>query len=101
MNVATPVFATRAEEVLSVATYDTLIARALAPLYKILAWLAPHWDAFDRLLLVKGPAWIDERAEARHRGLLHGLDLRKAASYQSPGTGAESVILSIQRHGKV
>jgi 16S rRNA (guanine527-N7)-methyltransferase len=95
MDLATPVFATRAEEVLSVATFDTLLARALAPLHKILTWLAPHWDCFDRLLLVKGPAWVEERAEARHRGLLHGLDLRKAASYQTPGTGAESVILSI------
>jgi 16S rRNA (guanine527-N7)-methyltransferase len=99
MDLATPVFATRAEEVLSVATFDTLIARALAPLHKILSWLAPHWDAFDRLLLIKGPAWVEERGEARHRGLLHGLDLRKAADYKSPGTGAESVILSVQRQG--
>jgi len=97
MNLATPVFPTRAEEVLSGGTYSTLIARALTPLAKILTWLAPHWDAFDRLLHVKGPAWIEERAEARRRGVLQGLELRKAASYQSPGTGAESVILSIQR----
>jgi 16S rRNA (guanine527-N7)-methyltransferase len=96
MHLANPVFATRAEEVLSVSTYDTLVARALAPLHKILTWLAPHWDAFERLLLVKGPAWIQERAEARHRGLLRGLDLRKVTSYESPGTGAESVILSIE-----
>jgi 16S rRNA (guanine527-N7)-methyltransferase len=98
MNLATPVFATRAEEVLSVATFDTLIARGLAPLHKILVWLAPHWDAFDRLLLVKGPAWVEERGEARHRGILRNLDLRKAATYQTPGTGAESTILAIQRH---
>jgi 16S rRNA (guanine527-N7)-methyltransferase len=99
LDIATPVLATRAEEVLSVGTYDTLTARALAPLHKILTWLAPHWDAFDRLLLVKGPAWVEERAEARHRGVLHGLDLRKATTYLTPGTGAESTILSIQRHG--
>jgi len=97
MQLRTPVFATRAEEVLSIATYDTLIARAVAPLTKILTWLASHWDAFDRLLLVKGPAWVEERSEARHHGVLHGLDLRKATTYQTPGTGAESVILSIQR----
>ena len=46
-------------------TFDTLVARALAPLRKILTWLAPHWDAFDRLLLIKGPSWVEERAEAR------------------------------------
>ena len=80
-----------------ISTFDTLVARALAPLRKVLTWLAPHWDAFDQLLLIKGPAWVEERAEARHHGLLHGLELRKAATYQTPGTGAESVILSIQR----
>jgi 16S rRNA (guanine527-N7)-methyltransferase len=98
MDLAMPVFATRAEEVLAIATYDTLVARGLAPLYKILTWFAPHWEAFDRLLLVKGPAWVEERGEARHRGLLKALDLRKAATYDTPGTGAESILLSIQRH---
>lgn len=97
MRLRTPVFATRAEEVLSVGTYNTLIARAVAPLPKILTWLAPHWDAFDRLLLVKGPSWAEERSEARHSGMLHGLELRKAATYHTPGSGAESVILSVQR----
>ena len=46
-------------------TFDTLVARALAPLRKVLTWLQPHWDAFDRLLLIKGPAWVEERGEAR------------------------------------
>ena len=59
-----PVFATRAEEVLEITTFDTLVARALAPLHKVLTWLRPHWDAFDRLLLIKGPSWVEERAEA-------------------------------------
>jgi 16S rRNA (guanine527-N7)-methyltransferase len=94
---AIPVFATRAEELLAVSTFDTLVARALASLRKVLLWLAPHWDAFDRLLLVKGPSWVDERAEALHRGLLRGLELRKEATYQTPRTGADSVILSIRR----
>jgi 16S rRNA (guanine527-N7)-methyltransferase len=97
LGLKTPVFATRAEEVLSISTFDTLIARALAPLHKILTWLAPHWDAFDRLLVVKGPAWVEERAEARHRGVLRGLELRKLVEYQTPATGAESILLSIER----
>lgn len=92
-----PVFPTRAEEVLEVGTFDTLIARAVAPLHKILFWMQPRWDAFDRLLLVKGPSWVEERGEARHRGLLRGLELRKVAEYQTPESGAESVILSIRR----
>jgi 16S rRNA (guanine527-N7)-methyltransferase len=97
IGLTVPVYATRAEEVLQVSTFDTLVARALASLRKVLTWLAPHWEAFDRLLLVKGPAWVEERSEARHHGQLQGLELRKAATYQTPGTGAESVILSVSQ----
>ena len=45
----------------------------LASLAKVLTWFKPHWDAFDRLLLIKGPSWVDERGEARHHNLFHGL----------------------------
>lgn len=97
LGLATPVYACRAEEVLEVSTFDALVARAVAPLPKILTWLGPHWDAFDRLLIIKGPSWVEERAAARHHGQLHGLELRKAATYETPRTGAESVILKIYR----
>ena len=89
--------AARAQEVLEVTTFDTVVARAVAPLRKILTWLAPHWDAFDELLLIKGRAWVDERGEARHVGLLKGLELRKAAEYVTPRTDATSVVLRIWR----
>jgi 16S rRNA (guanine527-N7)-methyltransferase len=91
------VYPNRAEEVLEITTFDTLVARALAPLAKVLGWLRPHWEAFDRLLLIKGRAWVDERNEARQLGLMRGLELRKAATYESPGSGAESVVLSIRQ----
>lgn len=91
------VYACRAEDVLEMATFDTLVARALASLSKVLTWFKPHWEAFDRLLLVKGPSWVEERGEARHHNLLKHLELRKAATYQTPRTGAESVILKIWR----
>jgi 16S rRNA (guanine527-N7)-methyltransferase len=91
------VFPNRAEEVLEITTFDTLVARALAPLAKVLTFLQPHWDAFDRLLLTKGRSWVDERSEARQAGVMRGLELRKAATYETPGTGAESVILSIRK----
>jgi 16S rRNA (guanine527-N7)-methyltransferase len=65
---------------------------------KLLNWLAPHWEAFDELLLVKGKLWVDERAEARHHGLLKGLQLRKLGEYAMPGIeGGESFILQIRR----
>jgi 16S rRNA (guanine527-N7)-methyltransferase len=91
------VYACRAEDVLEMATFDTLVARAVASLAKILTWFKPHWDAFDQLLLIKGPSWVDERGEARHYNLFHRLNLRKAATYETPRTGAESVILKIWR----
>jgi len=87
----------RAEEVLQLQTFDTLVARGVAALAKILYWLAPHWDAFDRLLLVKGQRWVEERGEARHRGLLKSIELRKVASYETRGNDTESVILSLKQ----
>jgi 16S rRNA (guanine527-N7)-methyltransferase len=97
LRLNTPVYASRAEDALEINTFDTLVARGLAALPKVLTWLAPHWDAFDELLLIKGPKWVDERNEARHQGLLRGLELRKSVTYQTPVTGAESVILKISR----
>ncbi len=100
LGIVIPVYPSRAEEVLALTTFDSLVARALAPLAKVLGWLQPHWDAFDRLLLIKGRSWEEERGESRHLGLLRGLELRKAASYVTSGTGAESVILSVARASK-
>jgi len=97
LGLRTPVYASRAEEVLSITTFDTLVARAVASLRKILTWFQPRWDAFDQLLLIKGPGWVEERGEARHHGVLQHLALRKAATYVTPRSGAESVILKITR----
>jgi 16S rRNA (guanine527-N7)-methyltransferase len=96
LQMQVPVFAQRAEQILVQQRFDTLVARAVGPLWKILKWLQPHWHQFDRLLLIKGPKWLDERGEARHRGYLHGLSLRRLASYTTPGHYGESVILSIR-----
>jgi 16S rRNA (guanine527-N7)-methyltransferase len=97
LGVPIRVYPNRAEEILEITTFDTLVARALAPLPKVLGWLRPHYDAFDRLLMIKGRSWLDERSEARQAGLMRGLQLRKAASYVAAGSGAESVILSIRQ----
>jgi 16S rRNA (guanine527-N7)-methyltransferase len=101
MGLKLPVFHTRAEEVLEVRTFDTLVVRAVAPLAKLLKWSAGSWKAFDRLLVIKGRSWPEERGEARHLGLLRNLDLRIAAKYRTPDTGAESVILQIAPKGKL
>ena len=96
LNLPARVYSCRAEEVLQLQTFDTLVARGVAALAKILYWLDPHWAAFDRLLLIKGQRWVEERGEARHRGLMKQIDLRKVASYETRGNDTESVILSLQ-----
>ena len=93
------VFAQRAEAVLDDFRFDTLVARAVGSLRKMLYWFQPHWDSIDRLLTVKGPKWIDERNEARHHGLLRGMELRCATRYPMPGTTSVSVVLKIWRKG--
>ena len=90
-----PVHATRAEDLLGRWRCNTLVVRAVAGLAKLLRWLRPQWESFDRLLVVKGPAWIEERGEARHAGLLRNMALRKLKSYPLPGTDSESVVLQI------
>jgi len=76
--------------------FDTLVARAVARMAKLLGWVAPHWDHFDRLLLIKGPKWVEERGEARHHGLMHDLMLRRLAEYPLPEGDSQSVLLMIR-----
>jgi 16S rRNA (guanine527-N7)-methyltransferase len=97
MGLSIDVFHGRAEDLLARERFDTLTVRAVARLHKLLGWFKPHVDRFDRLLIVKGPSWVDERGEARHLGSLKDLALRKLDVYTAPDTGAESVLLQIRR----
>ena len=94
LDLQAPVHHARAEDILGIRSFDTLVARAVAPLSKLLSWFSPHWDAFGQLLVIKGRSWAEERGVARQAGLLAGLNLRRASIYQTPD-GAESVILRI------
>jgi 16S rRNA (guanine527-N7)-methyltransferase len=95
LGLSTPIHAGRAEELLKKERFQTLTVRAVAPLAKLLTWFQPHWSAFDRLLILKGPGWVDERGQARHLGLLHNLALRVLHTYPLPGSQAESVLLLV------
>lgn len=97
LGLPTPVLHGRAEEALTAESFDTLVIRAVAPLRKLLEWFRPHWNAIGRLLVLKGPSWVEERGEARHFGLMHDLALRKLTSYPIADTDAESVLLQISR----
>ena len=85
----------RAEDLLADRRFDTLVIRAVARLPKLLTWFGPHWDTFDRMLVLKGPSWVEERGEARHLGLMKDLALRKLTSYRLPGADSQSVLLQI------
>ena len=97
MGLKIPVHHAPAQELIQRQRFDTLVMRAVAPLAKILTWFNPHWDRFERLLVLKGPAWVAERADARQHRLLDGLRLSKLATYPLPGTHSESVVLQIRR----
>lgn len=91
------VHATRAQDVLEDFRFHSLVARAVGSLAKLLKWLEDQWLSFDRLLAIKGPKWTEERGEARHRGLLANVELRKLTGYAMPGRDSESVILQVNR----
>lgn len=96
LGLDTPVYQAAVRDHMGSDWYDTLTVRAVASLDKLLGWFKGKWGSFGRLLLVKGPGWVEERNQARHKGLLHGLELRRRATYLMPGTGSESVILEIR-----
>ena len=95
------VYIGRAEDVLPDVRYNTLTFRAVAKMAKILEWMRPQMNSFDRMLLIKGPSWVEERGEARHYGMMTNMALRKLEEYTLPNTAtatqpdAVSVILQI------
>ena len=80
LNLPVPVYGARGEDLLEDFRFTTIVSRAVGSLVKFCRWVEPHWENVDRLLLIKGPRWVEERGEARHFGLLNGLDLRRVAS---------------------
>jgi 16S rRNA (guanine527-N7)-methyltransferase len=95
LGITAHVEAANMQAVLKKRRFDALVIRAVAPLPKLLTWLNPAQDRCGRVLIIKGPAWTEERGTARHLGLMQSWDLRKLISYPLPGTDSESVVLSL------
>ena len=76
--------------------FDTLVVRAVAPLAKLLGWFEPLADSYGRLLVIKGPRWEEELAEARERRLVRHVSVRRIASWPLAGTEGESVLLEVR-----
>ena len=88
----------RGEELLEDFRFDSVVARAVGPLDKVLSWFPQRvWTSLGRILAIKGPRWPAEKNEAARRGLLRGLELECVARYPMSGSDAESVILEIRR----
>ncbi len=95
LGILIPTCRAHAQDLLSSTQFNSLVVRGVTSMSKMLEWFRPYCEAFDRLLLVKGPAWLEERKEARHFGWLSGMSLRRLESYPIPGADAESVILQV------
>jgi 16S rRNA (guanine527-N7)-methyltransferase len=103
-GIAIPVHAAAAQSLVAsrpagAARFDTLVARAVAPLAKLLGWFEPQAAAFGRLLVIKGPRWQEELAEARANRLGKKVLIRRIASWPLVGTDNESVLLEIRASG--
>jgi 16S rRNA (guanine527-N7)-methyltransferase len=81
LGLPVPVYSARGEDLLHDFRFSSLVCRAVGSIAKLCRWIEPHWSNVDRMLLIKGPKWLQERAEARHLGLMADLQLRKIASY--------------------
>ena len=97
LELSVAVYPQRVQAVLEDLRFHVLVTRATGSLSQLLGWLSDYWLQFDQLLAVKGPRWVEERGAARHRGLMHGIELRCLETYAMPGTESSSVILSLTR----
>ena len=97
IGLAVPVHARAAQGIVVDTHYDTLVVRAVAPLSKLLGWFEPIADRFGRMLVIKGPRWEAEKADARHRGFVKKVRMRRVAAWPLHGTDNESVLLEIQK----
>ncbi|MCL2742662.1 MAG: 16S rRNA (guanine(527)-N(7))-methyltransferase RsmG [Planctomycetaceae bacterium] len=109
LKIKLPVYHSKAEAVLATrgkgTRFTSLTIRAVSRLPQLLRMAAPYWTIIDRLLLVKGPKWVEERGEARHYNLVNKLALRILKTYPMPpdenGVSVDSVILQVCRKDEV
>ncbi len=97
LGLPVPVYAARGEDLLEDFRFTTIVARAVGSIAKFCRWMEPHWANVDRILLIKGPKWVEERGEARHLGMMADLQLRRAAEYPlGDDDSSNGVILEIR-----
>ena len=101
LDLPIPVYGARGEDLLEDFRFSTVVSRAVGSIAKFCRWMEPHWTNVDRLLLIKGPKWVEERGEARHQGMLSNLQMRRVATYPlGDDAQSEGVILQIWPQGR-
>lgn len=98
-----PVWYSKAEDLVRQRHFHTLTVRAVDKMRKLLQMFSNTWHCYNRILMVKGPRWPEERGEARHYNLFNALALRKIDEYsvQSGNESFNSVILQVCRKNKL
>jgi 16S rRNA (guanine527-N7)-methyltransferase len=100
-GLAMPVHASAGQEIVAKRPigprrFDSLVVRAVAPLSKLLGWFEPVATDYGRLLVIKGPKWTEELAEARAAGRGKRVTIRAIATWPLRGTDNESVLLEVR-----
>jgi len=96
LNLPLAVFADRAEDVIGKHPVDTITARAVAPLKKLLPWFQPQRRHVKRLLLVKGRSWQIECDEAEEAGLLRRVEVNVLSEYATLGRDGKGIIAEVR-----
>ena len=98
-----PVWYSKAEDLVKQRHFHTLTVRAVDKMRKLLQMFSNTWHCYNRILMIKGPRWPEERGEARHYNLINALALRKIDEYsvQSGNESFNSVILQVCRKNKL
>ena len=98
-----PVWYSKAEDLVKQRHFHTLTVRAVDKMRKLLQMFSNTWHCYNRILMIKGPRWPEERGDARHYNLFNALALRKIDEYsvQSGNESFNSVILQVCRKNKL
>lgn len=90
------IYQSRAEDLLVDFKFDYTVARAVGPLKKFGLWFGGVWPSIGKLLAIKGPKWVEEKAAADEIGCLDKVNVKVVSTYDVPGLDWQSVILELR-----
>lgn len=96
LGLSVQVLGQRVQDVLQRQRFQVATARAVGAIDRLLPWFQPLWLTGAEVLLIKGPRWQDELAEAQRSGTAKGRRIERIASWHTPGRDGESVLLRIR-----